>query len=872
MTKFRGALSCGVALGALLAAGGALAGDFTVESGDTETSTQEMLDPDDVGLIEAGGAISTINGNELGVSMENANQTVTNDGDVTTLGTSAFGISSQGADARINNNGDITTSGFAADGIFSLGADARIANSGNITTSNVSADGINTAGENAQINNSGAITTSDGTSRGIVSTGGYVQIANTGDITTSGSSSYGIVSSGTDAQINNSGDIVTSGLNGFGIHSFGEDAQIANSGNITTSGTDGYGIYSRTTATNAQIDNSGDIATSGATAYGIFSAGADALITNSGDITTSGGGAHAIQSTGQGVRITNSSIVSAASGNGMFISGADGQITNSGNISGTGGAGIYVYDSATNIQITNSGGIWGTYTGIHAQGNDARITNSGGISGNVGVWVYGFADNVRIANSGRISGNEYGVLVDANTTDALIINSGTIMTPDGQGIVSLGAAPTVTNSGRIISSLNTYAIFFAQQNATLNLLAGSVIQGGIGFSNAEVSATLNIGPGLNMVMSFADVPGTINTFGAPMVVQGPLVAVVDPTGFSAQDEMLTDLTRAIANAVDGRINAARFGYVPPATPLLSYAEADGPADAVPAAFGYPAGTAGAASPGYGFWASGIGAYRNQDADGPDVGFDTGLGGLLVGYDTEVSAGTRVGGFLGASASRFETDANSQEIDADSYFGGVYGSYSGQTYFLDASLTGGVTQQSSDRTVANNLVIGGIEHAKADYDGVFVSPSATIGTTYAMSGGTLIPSFRARYAGLFLDGYEEHGSAADMTVDDRDVNVFDFRAQLAYALAAEPLNGGMLHTALRFGADATFADNDDVEAVLLGTGLNFSVSGDDTLRGFAGLDMSWRAAGGADFFLGAEAGYDSGDAFTLDVQGGLRIPL
>lgn len=62
------------------------------------------------------------------------------------------------------------------------------------------------------------------------------------------------------------------------------------------------------------------------------------------------------------------------------------------------------------------------------------------------------------------------------------------------------------------------------------------------------------------------------------------------------------------------------------------------------------------------------------------------------------------------------------------------------------------------------------------------------------------------------------------------------------------------------------------AVLLGTGLNFSVSGDDTVRGFAGLDLSWRAGGGADVFLGAEAGHDSGDAFTLDVLGGLRIPL
>ena len=73
----------------------------------------------------------------------------------------------------------------------------------------------------------------------------------------------------------------------------------------------------------------------------------------------------------------------------------------------------------------------------------------------------------------------------------------------------------------------------------------------------------------------------------------------------------------------------------------------------------------------------------------------------------------------------------------------------------------------------------------DYDGLFVSPSATIGTSFAMNGGSLIPSLRARYAGLFLDSYDETGSAADLSVDDRDVNVFDFRAQLAYALAARP---------------------------------------------------------------------------------------
>lgn len=497
----------------------------------------------------------------------------------------------------------------------------------------------------------------------------------------------------------------------------------------------------------------------------------------------------------------------------------------------------------------------------NAQIHNAGVITIAGFLGSSAIGALG--PNAQIYNSGRISSASLGIL--SVGPDALIYNSGDIATVHSYGIQASGTNATITNSGKIASE-QWFAIIFEGSSATLNLLAGTAIHGGIQFVAAD--ATLNVGPGLNTALTFTGLPASINTLGAPILVHDALVAVVDPTGFSAEDEMLTDLTRAIAGAVDGRLNAARFGYVPMASSVTAYAEAD----TQPTTFGYASGSSAGPSGGNsGFWAAGLGSWRNQDPDGPNVGFDTALGGLLVGYDAEVTGGTRVGGFLGASTSRFETDADSQEIDADSYYGGVYAGFTGQTYFLDLSLTGGVSQQSSDRTVANNLVEGGIEHADADYDGVFVSPSATIGTTYAMSGGTLIPTLRARYAGLFLDDYDESGSVANLSVDGRDVNVFDFRAQLAYALAAKPLDSGSFHAVFRFGADATFADNENVEAVLLGDALNFSVSGDDTLRGFAGVDVAYRTDGGSSYFFGAEAGYDS-DAVTLDVKGGLQIPL
>jgi hypothetical protein len=45
-----------------------------------------------------------------------------------------------------------------------------------------------------------------------------------------------------------------------------------------------------------------------------------------------------------------------------------------------------------------------------------------------------------------------------------------------------------------------------------------------------------------------------------------------------------------------------------------------------------------------------------------------------------------------------------------------------------------------------------------------------------------------------------------------------------------------------------------------------------VRGFGAVDLSYLTTSGSSFFLGAEAGYDSGDAFTLDVRGGFAVPL
>ncbi|MDO8354590.1 MAG: autotransporter outer membrane beta-barrel domain-containing protein [Aestuariivirga sp.] len=417
----------------------------------------------------------------------------------------------------------------------------------------------------------------------------------------------------------------------------------------------------------------------------------------------------------------------------------------------------------------------------------------------------------------------------------------------------------MTNSGIIISE-NSDAIWFQKEGATLNLLAGTAIQGPIVFSEPG-SATLTIGKGLNTALTFNGLPATVDFSGLSHTVHGSTLYVVDPTGFSAADEIVTDLTGIVTGAVDERLAAARIGGSAGTVAMngmLITAVADVPDGSDTVA-----------------WLKALGSYRDQRANGSDAGFENLLGGLVAGVDSSMGSGKRAGLFIGAAAGQMQTDLDSQTIDSDNYFAGAYASFTGGSTFLDLSLTAGLSDFSSDRSVANNQVVGGIEHAKSDYQGYFISPSVTLGSAMQMDdGGIFTPSLRARYAGLFLDSYEESGSAADLSVDSRDVNVFEVRGQLAYALAPLQQENGTFNTTLRIGADGIFSDGGSIDASLLGNPLDFSASdgSDETLRGFFGFDAVYATTGGASFYVGAELGYDSNDAFTAQAAAGFEIPL
>lgn len=528
--------------------------------------------------------------------------------------------------------------------------------------------------------------------------------------------------------------------------------------------------------------------------------------------------------------------------------------------------------------ITNAGTVNGLDRGIAANSGNT-ITNTGTVTGGY-IGIVGFF-NSTILNSGTVSATNAGATGIAVNNDGVVINSGTVTSAENgiglggsnilnnSGVINGGVVGvlsnnnnTITNSGTIIGG--THAVEFENSDSnTLILLAGSALQGNLalgGFVDPlpNPTNTLIIGPGLNTALGFTGDP-TIQADGLPFVVVNDTVYVVDVTGFSVHDEMVGDLTRSVGRSLEDRLSASRqgeesdalsaltLGYAPMA-PVMGIAE----------------------TPSSGFWASGLGGYRSQDSGTTTLDFETRFAVVMGGFDTMVAPETRVGVFGGLSFADVDTDVVGQELSASSVFGGLYLGQDQGRYTLDASLTAGWTDFDSERRVANNAVVGGIETARASYGGVFISPSLTLGTDFSVGAGTLTPSMRVRYAGLFLDSYTETGSAANLTVGERALHIFEAGAELTYAPPALDTGAGVFQQSFSVGVDGTLVEGDAVSATVVGQALSFNAETDGTVRGFPGYDVAIAMTERTSLSVSAEAGYYSNGALTLDGRAGLSL--
>ena len=649
-----------------------------------------------------------------------------------------------------------------------------------------------------------------------------------GAIQTTGDNNPGVLSESDHQTVNNRGTIGTNGFESYGIYSAQDYFTANNAGTITGSGDTQAGINVQV-GTHAIVTNSGTITETGTLTTGISTWSDHATINNSGTITT----------------IDDVTVTGDRSG-GIVVDGDYSTVANTGTINTTGYAtwGMLVF--ANGVTATNSGAINATTDSTAGSGGSA-----------IGIYVFA-SDDTETVNKGKITATGDGAygIYSFLSENATIINRGVIIANGveyGEGVLNqAGDNATLINSGTIIATASAgdpYAIDMYGANDTVTLLAHSAIQGGLYFEDPG-SATLNIGTGLNTALTFDspdDLPETLNTNGQPYVIDAALLAVVDPTGLAAVNGFAFDLSRSVADTVEARMGAA---------------DGDGlTTGALPGS---------AASVHRDYWTAGLGFYDRYAASGSLDGYGDVAGGMMAGADRALSADSTAGLFGGVAAGSISTNAGSTNINAVGAFAGGYFSHDDGKAFTHLSLVGGGLDNSSDRMVANNLVSGGLETARADYGSFYASPALTLGLHEHVGDAVVSPSVGLRYAGLYRGGYTESGSAADVTADSGTGQALDVHGAVRTDLAATVSDAGVRRFNVTAGVDGIFAWGGAVDGTLLGQDIALLASGQQSVaRGFLGAGTTFDAVDGTHFSADFNASYDTADTFGLSAQAGMN---